>query len=173
MAPLIEAEGKTETGGETPPTQRITRMTLAQAHGIRLSPQLEQERRSALYDLIEDNQFALASGAAGPYCVHLAIEGERLVFDVRSEDDQPLGRFALPLLGLKRIIKEYFLVCDSYLQAIKTVTPSRIEAIDMGRRSLHNEGAESLRERLAIFAAVDHDTARRLFTLICVLLIRK
>ncbi len=173
MAPMMEAEGKTDISGEPPPTQRIVRMTLAPAHGIRLSPQLEQERRSALYDLVEDNQFALANGSPGPYCVHLAIEGERLVFDVRSEADQSLGRFALPLLGLKRIIKDYFLVCDSYLQAIKTMTPSRIEAIDMGRRGLHNEGAESLRERLAVFATVDHDTARRLFTLICVLLIRK
>lgn len=165
--------GSSDPGGPPPPARRMARITVEQPPGIRLSPQLEQERRGALYDLMQDNVFALAAGPAGPYAVHLTIEGERLIFAVSDEPGQSLARFALPLGDVKRIIKDYFLVCDSYLQAIKTMTPSRIEAIDMGRRGLHNEGAVLLRERLAPFAIVDHDTSRRLFTLICVLLIRK
>jgi len=169
-----EGDGEGDDPGGGPLSgQRIISITLEQTQGIRLSPQLEQERRGALYDLVQENHFALNGGLTGPYIVHLAIEGGRLIVTVNDEREQLLTRFRLPLSDLKRIIKDYFLVCDSYLQAIKTMTPSRIEAIDMGRRGLHNEGAELLRDRLAAFASVDHDTARRLFTLICVLLIRK
>lgn len=152
--------------------QRICKIFLDQQAKIRLSPQVEHERRSALYDLIEENHFAPWGGFDGPYVLHLAIDGERLVFDVRSEAGEPLTYFALPLRSLHRLIKDYFLMCSSYFNAIKTLSPSRIEAIDMGRRGLHNEGAQFLRERLADKVAMDMDTARRLFTLICVLHIR-
>lgn len=148
-------------------------MHLEEPVRIRLSAQVEHERRAALFDLIEENHFALCNGEAGPYVLHLGIEeGERLAFDIRDHAERPLARFTLPLRALRRIIKDYFLVLDSYFKSIKTATPSRIEAIDMGRRGLHNDGAELLRARLADTADMDLDTARRLFTLICVLHIR-
>jgi uncharacterized protein (UPF0262 family) len=153
---------------------RISRLLLEEPGGIRLSPQLEHERRSALFDLLEDNRFVLLKGRPGPYTVRLGIEGgQRLVFAVYDEADRPVITFMLPTAELRRIIKDYFLLCDSYFQAIRTMTPSRIEAIDMGRRGLHNEGAELLRERLSEYVELDLNTARRLFTLICVLHIRK
>lgn len=153
---------------------RIARLLLEEPGGIRLSPQLEHERRSALFDLLEDNSFVLVNGRPGPYSVHLGIEGgQRLIFAVYDEADRPVVTFMLPTAELRRIIKDYFLLCDSYFQAIRTMTPSRIETIDMGRRGLHNEGAELLRERLSEHVKLDLNTARRLFTLICVLHIRK
>lgn len=154
------------------PNQRIAHVHLEEPVRIRLSAQVEHERRAALFDLIEENHFALRSGEAGPYVLHLAIEDERLAFDVRDQDGRPLARFTLPLRALRRIIKDYFLVLDSYFKSIKSASPSRIEAIDMGRRGLHNEGAELLRTRLSDTVDMDLDTARRLFTLICVLHIR-
>jgi len=154
-------------------TQRIAKIVLEQIPHIRLSPQVDHERRSALFDLIEDNQFSLANGAIGPYVLHLAIQEDRLSLTVSHHDNgRVLATFATSLQELRRVIKDYFLVCDSYFNAIKTMTPSRIEAIDMGRRGLHIEGAELLKQRLARYAAMDIDTARRLFTLICVLHIR-
>lgn len=140
---------------------------------VRLSPQIEHERRAALYDLLEDNHFALADGPPGPYVVHLSLDGERLALRIRAEDGRLLERALLPLTALKRLIKDYFLVCETYFSAIKTMSPSRIEAIDMGRRALHNEGAELLRETLRGRVEMDLDTARRLFTLVCVLHIRR
>ena len=139
---------------------------------IRLSARIEDERRAALFDLIEENHFAPSGVPPGPYVVRLGISGDCLVFRVCDEADRLLTRFTLALGSLRRIIKDYFLICDSYFNAIKTLPPSRIEAIDMGRRGLHNEGAEVLRERLAGKVEVDLPTARRLFTLICVLHIR-
>ncbi len=153
--------------------ERIARVVLEEPARVRFSPQVENERRTALYDLIQDNRFSLVGQPAGPYILHLGVEGERLVFDVNDRNDRPLTRFTLSLTGFRRIVKDYFLVCDSYFKAIREATPSRIEAIDMGRRGLHNEGAELLRCRLADHAIVDPDTARRLFTLICVLHIRR
>jgi uncharacterized protein (UPF0262 family) len=151
---------------------RIAKVVLAEAARIRLSPRLEQERKVALFDLIEDNAFALKNGAPGPYVVHLGIESDRLLFTVCDERDRELARFTLPLVEMRRIVKDYFLICDSYHNAIRTLSPSRIEAIDMGRRGLHDEGAELLREKLAVCIEMDLATARRLFTLICVLHIR-
>lgn len=151
---------------------RLTGIHLDESARIRLSPQLEHERRAALFDLMEANQFELKSGAAGPYVLNLRFDGQRLTFDVRDETDRPIEKFVLPLVGLRRVIKDYFLVCDSYFKSIRTATPSRIEAIDMGRRGLHNEGAELLISRLADRVDMDLDTARRLFTLICLLHIR-
>lgn len=145
---------------------------LEESARIRLSARIEDERRAALFDLLEENHFAPAGAAPGPYVVHLAIRGDCLVFRVCDERDRLLTRFTLALGSLRRLIKDYFLICDSYFNAIKTLPPSRIEAIDMARRGLHNDGAEVLRERLAGKVDIDLPTARRLFTLICVLHIR-
>ncbi len=139
---------------------------------IRLSARIEDERRAALFDLIEENHFAPSGVPPGPYVVRLGISGGCLIFRIFDEAEQLLTRFTLALGSLRRIIKDYFFICDRYFNAIKTLPPSRIEAIDMGRRGLHNEGAEVLRERLAGKVEIDLPTARRLFTLICVLHIR-
>jgi uncharacterized protein (UPF0262 family) len=154
------------------PHRRIAKIMLEESGRIRLSARIENERRAALFDLIEENRFAPAGVPPGPYVVRLGISGDCLVFRVCDEADRLLTRFTLALGSLRRIIKDYFLICDSYFNAIKALPPSRIEAIDMARRGLHNEGAEVLRERLAGKVDVDLPTARRLFTLICVLHIR-
>lgn len=153
--------------------ERIIRVFLEEQARIRLSPTVEHERRAALYDLLEDNKFALKGQFHGPYILHVGNDGERLNFLICDEIDLQLTRFSLPLAGLRSIIKEYFRVCESYYNAISALTPSRIEAIDMGRRGLHNDGAELLRERLADKVEMDKNTARRLFTLVCVLHIRR
>jgi uncharacterized protein (UPF0262 family) len=154
------------------PSQRIINITLDERSVVRRSPDVEHERAVAIYDLLEENHFAPVGDYRGPYSLHLAIEENRLLFDIRSEDDGPLGRVTMPLSPLRRIVKDYFTVCETYFEAIKTASPSRIEAIDMGRRGLHNEGSTLLKERLDGKIAIDFDTARRLFTLICVLHIR-
>ncbi len=152
--------------------QRIANVTLDEHSVVRRSAEVEHERAVAIFDLLEDNHFGLVDGGSGPYDLHLRIEENRLILDVRSEDDTPLRLVALSLGGFRRIVKDYFTVCESYFSAIRTASPSQIEAIDMGRRGLHNEGSELLRERLRDKVELDHDTARRLFTLICVLHIR-
>jgi len=130
---------------------------------------VEHERAVAIYDLVEENSFAPAGHDGGPYCLKLQLLDNRLIFDIRTEDDQPVVAHHLSLSPFRRLVKDYFLVCESYYQAIRTATPSQIEAIDMGRRGLHNEGSELLMERLKDKIALDFDTARRLFTLITVL----
>jgi uncharacterized protein (UPF0262 family) len=154
-------------------SERIKSILLEEQARIRLSPQVEHERKAALFDLIDENHFALRGEFEGPYILHLGVEGERLSFQVCNEEDQPLARFVLPLRIFHNVIKDYFWVCDNYFKSIKTASPSRIEAIDMGRRALHNEGAELLRSRLANKVDIDTGTARRLFTLVCVLHIRR
>ena len=154
-----------------PDSQRIVKIELDERGLIRRSPQVEHERKVAIYDLIEENRFAVA-GLKGPYALRLGVEENRLAFDVRDAKGEGLTRFALPLAPFKMIVKDYFTLCESYYAAIKTATPSRIEAIDMGRRGLHNEGADLLRERLADKVEIDTGTARRLFTLLCVLHIK-
>ena len=134
----------------------------------RASPDIEHERAVALYDLIEENCFALAKHP-GPYRLTLSVANQRLIFDVRNEANEPLVTHALSLTPFRKIVKDYHLICESYHQAIRVASPSRIEAIDMGRRGLHNEGSEILKERLKGKIELDLDTARRLFTLICVL----
>jgi uncharacterized protein (UPF0262 family) len=151
------------------PSQRLVKITLDEGSIGRSSADIEHERAVAIYDLIEDNSFAPVDHDGGPYVLHLSISENRLVFDIRREDGTPLMAHLLSLTPLRRIVKDYFLICDSYYKAIRTATPSQIEAIDMGRRGLHNEGSELLMERLKEKVEVDHDTARRLFTLICVL----
>ena len=122
-----------------------------------------------MFDLIESNQFALENGPAGPYRLLIGIIEERLVLDVRDEGSQPLTTFQFTLGPFRRLIKDYFLICESYHEAIRTAPPSRIEAIDMGRRGLHDEGSRLLADKLKGKAVLDFDTARRLFTLICAL----
>jgi uncharacterized protein (UPF0262 family) len=149
--------------------RKLVAVELDDASVVRRSPEVEHERRVAIYDILEDNDFALVEGGAGPYRLSLGVEENRVTFDVRDGADARLARFRLPLTPFRGVIRDYFTICESYYEAIRTATPSRIEAIDIGRRSLHDEGAELLRERLAARAEVDADTARRLFTLICVL----
>jgi uncharacterized protein (UPF0262 family) len=134
------------------------------------SPEVEHERAVAIYDLLEENHFIPVGKFAGPYRIRLAIEDtNRLVFDIRDEADEPQGLIALPLTPFRRIIRDYFKICESYFDAIKRMTPSQIETIDMARRGLHDEGSDYLRDRLRDKADIDRSTARRLFTLICVL----
>jgi len=153
-------------------TQRIANINLDKTLVIRLSPQVDHERKVAIFDLLEDNCFDPIGLSPGPYSVILLIEDNRLVFDVRSENDEELGKFNLPVGTFRRIVKDYFMICDSYYEAIKRSSPSQIEAIDMGRRGLHNEGAEILKDKLADKVTINEITARRLFTLVCVLHIR-
>jgi len=134
------------------------------------TPEIEQERRVAIFDLIEDNSFALPDGAPdGPYRLGLAIRDRRLVFALGTEDGAHAGEFHLSLGPFRQVVKDYFQICESYFAAVKTLPPSQIETIDMARRGIHNEGARVLQERLEGKAVVDTDTSRRLFTLICVL----
>ncbi len=152
--------------------RRLIGVELDDASVIRRSPEVEPERRVAIYDLLEDNDFALVDGAAGPYRLSLGVEENRVTFDVRDEHDARLAHFRLPLTPFRGVIRDYFTICESYYEAIRAASPSRIEAIDVGRRSLHDEGAELLRQRLAARVTIDADTARRLFTLVCVLHVR-
>jgi uncharacterized protein (UPF0262 family) len=151
---------------------RIVRITLDERTVIRRSPDIEHERKVAIFDLLEENHFRLVAGPDGPYCLHLGMVETRLMIEVRDADERPIESVGLALTPFRRVVKDYFTVCESYYQAIKTASPSQIEAIDMGRRALHNEGSDLLRERLAAQIEVDADTARRLFTLLCVLQIR-
>ncbi|MBV9261275.1 MAG: UPF0262 family protein [Pseudolabrys sp.] len=151
------------------PKQRLVAVELDEASIGSTNPDIEHERKVAIYDLLEQNYFVPAGHSAGPYALHLSIDGARLVFDIRTEGGKPVVAHLLSLTPLRRIVKDYWMICDSYYHAIRTATPDKIEAIDMGRRGIHNEGSRILMERLAGKVEVDHDTARRLFTLICVL----
>ena len=156
---------------KTPPAakQRLVAVTLDEATIGRSNPDIEHERQVAIYDLLEQNSFAPSGHSGGPYALHLSITGNRLVFDIRTEAGEPVVAHLLSLSPLRRIVKDYYTICDSYYQAIRTATPDKIEAIDMGRRSIHNDGSRILVERLKDKVKLDIDTARRLFTLICVL----
>jgi len=148
---------------------RIINVFLDQRTVVRLNPEIDHDRAVAIFDLLEENVFDLVDGSPGPYNLHLNVEENRLLFGVCDESDYPVSEFTLPISNFRSIIKDYFVVCDSYYDAIKSASPSKIEAIDMGRRGLHNEGSEVLQERLKPYVEIDFDTARRLFTLICVL----
>jgi uncharacterized protein (UPF0262 family) len=150
--------------------QRLVGVTLDEESIGRSNPDVEHERQVAIYDLVEQNYFAPdGHESEGPFALHLSITGSRLVFDIRRQDGTPIIAHLFSLTPLRRIVKDYYLICDSYYQAIRTATPDKIEAIDMGRRGIHNEGSRILMERLKGKVKVDIDTARRLFTLICVL----
>jgi uncharacterized protein (UPF0262 family) len=138
------------------------------------TPEIEQERRVAMFDLLEDNSFVLPPRDGrpvpdGPYHVGLAIRDKRLVFEVTTEQAEKAAEFHLSLGPFRQVVKDYFQICESYFEAVKKLPPSQIETIDMARRGIHNEGSRVLQERLEGKAEVDTDTARRLFTLICVL----
>jgi uncharacterized protein (UPF0262 family) len=149
--------------------QRLVSVTLDEESIGRANEDVEHEREVAIYDLLEQNLFAPVGHDGGPYALHLSINGNRLVFDIRQQNGKPVVAHLFSLSPLRRIVKDYYIICDSYYQAIRTATPDKIEAIDMGRRGLHNEGSQILMERLKDKVKVDIDTARRLFTLICVL----
>ena len=149
--------------------QRIAHIALDEKTTARRSPQVEHERKVAIYDLLEENFFVFVTVEKGPFHLHLSNVEGRLVFDVRDVNEVELLRIRVPAKSFRRIIRDYFMVCETYFEAIRTKTPSQIETIDMGRRGLHNEGAEVLKERIEEQVKVDHQTARRLFTLICVL----
>ncbi len=148
---------------------KLIEVTLDEASIGRNTPDIEHEREVAIFDLLEENTFQLEGAYQGPYTLHLSIVENRLVFGVGDEKKEPVTTFILSLSPFRRIIKDYFLICASYFDAIKSAPPSQIEAIDMGRRGLHNEGSQLLMERLKGKVDVDFDTARRIFTLICAL----
>lgn len=157
------------SGGDS---ARLVAIHLDGASIVRWSREVEHERQVAVFDLLERNSFALVNGFGGPYRVELSLREHNLIFAIQNQDDTQETEIGLSMRPFRRLIKDYFLICDSYFQAIKCASPSRIEAIDMGRRGLHNEGAEKLLDALADKIAIDDETARRLFTLICVLHIR-
>jgi uncharacterized protein (UPF0262 family) len=152
----------------------IVRMQLDETSFLRRRPEVEHEREVALFDLLEENRFVLngADAHPGPYHLRLRLVDDRLVVDVCDTADAPLREIVMAVRGFRSIVKDYFLVCETYFDAIKSSSPSQIEAIDMGRRALHDEGAALLRERLAEHVEIDHTTARRFFTLLCVLHMR-
>lgn len=150
-------------------TTRLVDVQLDEASIAPRGPDVEHERRIAIFDLLEQNHFAPDGAAGGPFVLKLGVQENRLVFHIAHETGETHATHMLSLTPLKRVIRDYFVVCDTYYQAIRSASPSQIEAIDMGRRGLHDEGSQLLRERLTGKIAVDHDTARRLFTLICAL----
>src|ERR1700686_1059808 len=148
---------------------RIVAVTLDEESIGRSGPDIEHERAIAIYDLVEQNLFAPEGADNGPFTLHIGITGNRLMFDIRREDGAPVVVHLLSLTPFRRIVKDYFMICDSYYEAIRTATPDKIEAIDMGRPGIQDEGSRTPPERLNGKVRVDFETARRLFTLICVL----
>jgi uncharacterized protein (UPF0262 family) len=148
---------------------RLAAVTLDESSIGRSNRDVEHERAVAIYDLLAENTFKPLGHDGGPYALQLGISGNRLVFDIRATDGTPVIAHMLSLAPFRRIVKDYFMVCDSYYAAIRTATADRIEALDMGRRALHDEGSRVVVERLKRKVEVDFDTARRLFTLIAVL----
>lgn len=138
------------------------------------TPEIEQERKVAMFDLLEENSFTLPARddrpvPDGPYHLNLSIRDKRLVFDLETEKTEKAAEFHLSLGPFRQVVKDYFHICESYFDAVKNMPPSQIETIDMARRGIHNEGSRVLQERMEGKAEIDTDTARRLFTLICVL----
>lgn len=153
---------------------RISQIKLDDSNLPPPTPEIEQERKVAIFDLLEDNTFVLPAREdrpipSGPYHLGLSIRDKRLVFDVNTEGSEKAAEFHLSLGPFRQVVKDYFQICESYFEAVKTAAPSQIETIDMARRGIHNEGSRVLQERLEGKVEVDTDTARRLFTLICVL----
>lgn len=149
---------------------RLIDVVLDDASIGRATPDVEHERAVAIFDLIEENSFhPIGDQVGGPYKLTLSVLDSKLIFDIAREDGEKVVMHMLSLTPFKKVIKDYFLICESYYEAIRSSSPSQIEAIDMGRRGLHNEGSQTLNERLEGKIDIDFDTARRLFTLICVL----
>jgi uncharacterized protein (UPF0262 family) len=151
--------------------QRIATITLDEKSVLRRSPEIEQERAGAIADLLQENSFTPASGAAGPFALHLGVEENRLQIDIAGADGTS-ETIQLPLNSFRRIVKDYFVVCESYYDSMRGHNLGQVEAIDAGRRALHNEGSALLIEQLTGKVTIDHNTGRRLFTLICVLHLR-
>ncbi|MEM1315119.1 MAG: UPF0262 family protein [Pseudomonadota bacterium] len=153
---------------------KLIAITLDESGMAPPTPEVDQERKIAIFDLLEENSFTVARADApdGPYALQLAMVERRLVLRLSTQAGDPAGEIHLSLGPLRQIIKDYFAICESYFDAVKHLPPSKIEAIDMGRRGIHNEGARLLRERLDGKAEIDDATARRLFTLVCVLQFR-
>lgn len=155
-------------------TNRLIAVDLDESGLPAPTPEIEQERRVAIYDLLETNSFAPIAREgetmpSGPYKLNLSIIERRLVFEILNESNEKIGEFHLSLSPFRQVIKDYFQICESYFDAVKHLPPAQIEAIDMGRRGIHDEGSRVLLERLEGKVETDHTTARRLFTLICVL----
>jgi uncharacterized protein (UPF0262 family) len=148
---------------------RICAIALDEKSVLSRTPAIEQEREVAISDLLEGNHFKPKGSSAGPYRLALSVKENRLVFDIARESGMRVARILLSLTPFRGIVRDYFLVCDSYYKAIRTAPPSQIESLDMGRRAVHNEGTELLIQRLGGKIETDFETARRLFTLICVL----
>jgi uncharacterized protein (UPF0262 family) len=148
---------------------RISAIALDEKSVVSRTPAIEQEREVAISDLLEGNHFRPKGSSAGPYRLALSVKENRLVFDIARESGVRVARILLSLTPFRGIVRDYFLVCDSYYKAIRSAPPSQIESLDMGRRAVHNEGTELLIERLGSKIETDFETARRLFTLICVL----
>ena len=144
---------------------RLAKVTLDEASIARGNPDQEHERAIALFDILEDNSFTIP-GREGPYALKLGLVENKLSFAITAEDGEPVMTHLLSLTPFRRVIRDYEMICESYYNAIRTASPSQIEAIDMGRRGLHNEASETLKQRLEGKVDLDHDTARRLFTLI-------
>ena len=151
---------------------RLSAIILDEASVVHRTRAIEQEREVAIYDLLEQNSFHPAGSDGGPYHLRLGMEESRLVLDVTLENGTAHGRVLLSLTPLRKVVKDYFLVCESYYKAIRTAPPHQIESLDTARRTLHDEGAQAMRKRLAGKVETDFTTARRLFTLVCVLQMR-
>ena len=150
-------------------TDKLVSVNLDDTLSRTFSADVDHERKVAIYDLLESNKFSVEGKDSGPYALNLAIDGTRLVFNVTDKTGETCAIIGLALSPLRRIVKDYYGICESYYQAIRTASPSQIETIDMARRGLHNEGSQTLMDRLEGKIEVDFDTARRLFTLVCVL----
>jgi uncharacterized protein (UPF0262 family) len=165
------AEGEHRAGRETK-AERIVHLSLDDPALVARNPDLEHERRVAIFDILESNHFALVDGPDGPYRLQLSLSDRGIVFAVSDKEGAVLRRIELSMRPLRRNIRDYFMICESYFEAMRTATPERVETIDQARRALHNESAELLKASLADKVALDDDTARRLFTLISVLQMR-
>jgi uncharacterized protein (UPF0262 family) len=165
----LAEQQQTEERDSAADTARLVEVTLDSGSIGRNSADVDHEREVAIFDLLESNSFALEGQDGGPYSLHLSLADNRLVFTVGDTNRTPILHVMLSLSPFRRLVKDYFLMCETYYAAIKTAPPSRIEAIDMGRRGLHDEGSQLLKERLKGKIRIDVPTARRLFTLICAL----
>lgn len=151
-------------------TAKLIAVTLDEASIARVDPKIDHERQVAIFDILEENSFALVSGEhAGPFRLGLSLEDDRLLFRVEDEAEHELATYDLSLLPFRRILRDYFLILDSYYKAVADGAPGKIEAIDVGRRGLHDEGSQLLKDRLGEKITIDFDTARRLFTLLAAL----
>jgi uncharacterized protein (UPF0262 family) len=152
--------------------ERIVHLSLDDPALVARNPDLEHERRVAIFDILESNHFALIDGPDGPYRLKLSLADRGIVFTISDGEGAVLSRIELSMTPFRRNIRDYFMICESYFEAMRTATPERVETIDQARRALHNESAELLKSRLADKVTLDDDTARRLFTLISVLQMR-